>query len=415
MTMSFADLFKKFRLRSELSSLVKFGDCLADEGYVLDNSTFSHWQNGNRVPTKRKLILAVIGVFVKREGISSLREANRFMESTGQGFLTDNERNELFKSNGNHMLRSVFFSQDLAIEPLLSQNEEKLTISSLKESRDIHWTIEDQIYRYYEKIYEGYPAIAYKNLGKLAKLIHELKLERTQRGKNLLSKIHWMRIRCLSDLTKAKDFKRASQESNRSYRFARENNTSELGPAYWMKSAIKRLEIVTHPDSFISKQETQECLEIAQLAVKHTPKSRATERFVEYLELAKIALILKNQKLFHSGMDNAISLIDSLPQNQKYLAVMAWDVQARGHLRFDDDLSSVFESIDNAQEQTKTRFQAINLYLMNTKLHALLSSPDESLHSEARKLKSELALVTSLLENPYQEIRLSNETKYVGL
>ena len=39
---TFAELFKKYRLRSEIETLSQFGDLLAQEGLVYENSLFTH-------------------------------------------------------------------------------------------------------------------------------------------------------------------------------------------------------------------------------------------------------------------------------------------------------------------------------------------------------------------------------------
>ena len=51
---TFAQLFKKYRLRSEIETLSEFGDLLAEEGIVYETSLFTRWQNGERVPKDRK-------------------------------------------------------------------------------------------------------------------------------------------------------------------------------------------------------------------------------------------------------------------------------------------------------------------------------------------------------------------------
>lgn len=59
----FAHVFKKYRLCSQISTLIEFGDLLAEEGYIYDNSVFTHWQNGTRTPKLRKVILAMLCFF----------------------------------------------------------------------------------------------------------------------------------------------------------------------------------------------------------------------------------------------------------------------------------------------------------------------------------------------------------------
>ena len=88
---TFSYLFKKFRLKSGLTTLAEFGDALAQEGLVYETSLFSHWQNGTRIPRDRALLLNAIKIFIEREGITSIKEANIFLESSNHGYLTEPE------------------------------------------------------------------------------------------------------------------------------------------------------------------------------------------------------------------------------------------------------------------------------------------------------------------------------------
>lgn len=88
---SFGNLFKKFRLKAEFSSLSGLGRLLEEEGFIYEDSTLSRWQNGSRVPTSRSLIIALITIFTTRKGIVSLQEANMLLESAGHGYLTESE------------------------------------------------------------------------------------------------------------------------------------------------------------------------------------------------------------------------------------------------------------------------------------------------------------------------------------
>src|SRR3989344_9053461 len=87
----FATLFKKYRLRSEIETLSEFGDLLAQEGLVYETSLFTRWQKGERVPKDRKILLAILKIFIKKCGIKSIDEANELLESSGQGYLTQSE------------------------------------------------------------------------------------------------------------------------------------------------------------------------------------------------------------------------------------------------------------------------------------------------------------------------------------
>ncbi len=93
---TFADLFKKYRLRGEFENYASFADALAQKGYPYEDSIFSHWQKGARRPTNRHLLLKMIEIFIEREAINLEREADEFLASTGLGYLTHEEKFVLF-------------------------------------------------------------------------------------------------------------------------------------------------------------------------------------------------------------------------------------------------------------------------------------------------------------------------------
>lgn len=88
---AFATLFRRYRLRSEIGTLTQFGDLLAEEGYVYETSMFSRWQQGDRIPACRKLLLAMLRVFIKKGGIRTTAEANTFLEAAEHGYITEKE------------------------------------------------------------------------------------------------------------------------------------------------------------------------------------------------------------------------------------------------------------------------------------------------------------------------------------
>ncbi|MBI1862977.1 hypothetical protein HYS00_02565 [Candidatus Microgenomates bacterium] len=92
---TFAELFKKYRLRSEIETLSQFGDLLAQEGLVYENSLFTHWQKGDRVPKDRKVLLVIITIFIKRGSVRTAEEANELLDSVGQRALRTNEIEDL--------------------------------------------------------------------------------------------------------------------------------------------------------------------------------------------------------------------------------------------------------------------------------------------------------------------------------
>ena len=98
MKYSFNALFKKHRLRAEFCTLAEFGEALADKGFIYEDSIFSHWQKGNRIPQNRGLLISILKIFIERGSITSLTEANSLLESAGQGYVTDTELNNLFST-----------------------------------------------------------------------------------------------------------------------------------------------------------------------------------------------------------------------------------------------------------------------------------------------------------------------------
>lgn len=87
----FGRLFKKLRMKAEMYRLADVADALGEEGIILETSLFSHWQKGRRVPRDRKLLLMLLKIFCARGGINNLDEANKWMASADQGFLTQEE------------------------------------------------------------------------------------------------------------------------------------------------------------------------------------------------------------------------------------------------------------------------------------------------------------------------------------
>jgi hypothetical protein len=109
---TFAKLFKKYRLKAEFETCTSFGDALAEKGYIYEESIFSHWQKGKRIPSNRQLVLTIIQIFIERESINVKEDANEFLESTGLGYLTKNELQNLF-TNPDTISQSISKSTSL--------------------------------------------------------------------------------------------------------------------------------------------------------------------------------------------------------------------------------------------------------------------------------------------------------------
>lgn len=93
---SFGDLFWKYRVKAGFKTLSQIGDSFATQGLILENSIFSHWQRGSRIPTHRNIIITLIKILISRNAISSVTDANLILESAGHGYITKSEAVELF-------------------------------------------------------------------------------------------------------------------------------------------------------------------------------------------------------------------------------------------------------------------------------------------------------------------------------
>ncbi|CAN5156174.1 hypothetical protein BH09PAT2_BH09PAT2_08550 [soil metagenome] len=114
----FASLFKKFRLRSEIETLSDFGNLFADMGMTYETSLFTRWQNGERVPHDRRVVMKLIKLFIQRGGINSADEANLILESLDMRDLTNNDVDEiqeifshkfLYKNNNSEFSQQFFY------------------------------------------------------------------------------------------------------------------------------------------------------------------------------------------------------------------------------------------------------------------------------------------------------------------
>lgn len=104
MTASFADQFKKYRLKSELATLTDLGNALAEKGSVYEDSIFSHWQNGSRLPN-RVILLTLINIFAERGAITTEDQANKFLISANQGYLSEKEISKLSISRNTNVFQ----------------------------------------------------------------------------------------------------------------------------------------------------------------------------------------------------------------------------------------------------------------------------------------------------------------------
>jgi hypothetical protein len=88
----FAGLFRKYRLKAELETLAAVAAAFVEKGIVYEDSMFSHWQTGRRLPRTRKILLVLIHILIERQAITTVQEVNQLFEAAGQGYLTDREQ-----------------------------------------------------------------------------------------------------------------------------------------------------------------------------------------------------------------------------------------------------------------------------------------------------------------------------------
>lgn len=86
----FPALFRKYRLKAEFSTLSQLGLALAEKGLIYEDSIFSHWQKGDRIPN-RTTILKLIEIFIERRAITTLNQVNEFLVSVGYGYISEEE------------------------------------------------------------------------------------------------------------------------------------------------------------------------------------------------------------------------------------------------------------------------------------------------------------------------------------
>lgn len=401
-SLSFGELFKKFRLRSGFSSLSEFGKTLADEGLIYEDSLFSRWQNNQRIPKARNILFKIIKVFIQRGGISNLRNINLLLESAQQGFVTEVEKNLLLPIL---KVENDFLSK--------GQNYTLILDSILSKSTKIDF-LRSQIDLLNDLIYQGNPITAFDRLKKLEKIFLNSEFEENKTKFNLLTKLQWIKSRCMSDICKPGKFLPSIMRAEKNLSFGLEKNSSSIGGLFWMNSALMRLQILTVTKEKISKSFLKKCLDLAYAALEHTPMAEPEVRILEHIEIAKIALLIEDKKLYEEQINFAFSVATRLPQYLRYLSALLWDAKARGSIRFDKDLDSALEDIETAKNVLDDRYQAIHLFLRNTELQALKLSNDSKIVKQAALLKNEVGLLADMLNNPYQKMRVVKE-KYMGL
>lgn len=93
---SFAEIFNTLRLKSQMETATQLADALAVEGFVYEDSIFSKWKRGTRIPRDRHVLKALITIFIKNDAIATVDEANNLLRTVDQRDLSVEEEALLF-------------------------------------------------------------------------------------------------------------------------------------------------------------------------------------------------------------------------------------------------------------------------------------------------------------------------------
>ncbi len=126
---NFGELFNYYRLKAGLDTYGKFGSALAEEGFVYEDSIFSKWKNGERVPKDRRIILALIKIFINNGAITELDNADEILLSLGLRGLNDEEKLEMGYTN---RMLSPYSKYSQLIEPSSIFNNTLITSENIQ-------------------------------------------------------------------------------------------------------------------------------------------------------------------------------------------------------------------------------------------------------------------------------------------
>lgn len=101
----FGELFKQYRLKAGIPTLSAFGHLLAEKGFNYEDSIFSHWQKGSRIPQYRVLLFKIIEIFIEKGVISEVHDVNELLESANQNNLSEQEINSLQLNSQNRVFQ----------------------------------------------------------------------------------------------------------------------------------------------------------------------------------------------------------------------------------------------------------------------------------------------------------------------
>lgn len=82
-----------------METMSQFADALAEEGVIYEDSLFSKWKRGTRIPKDRSVLKAIISVFIKHKAIVTAEQANTLLRAVDRSDLSPEEEAELFITN----------------------------------------------------------------------------------------------------------------------------------------------------------------------------------------------------------------------------------------------------------------------------------------------------------------------------
>jgi hypothetical protein len=261
--------------------------------------------------------------------------------------------------------------------------------------------------------YKGYPHVVHNTISRFISNPKFNKRPNCQKKNSVIIKAISLRLKCKLDLCTPKTYPYAVLESKHLLSLLSSHKSEEIGLLFWVTAALQRINLVINPHMF-NRDEISSIKRLLYICMKRIPERQTRYQVVMFLEIAKLALLTKEEKLFDISIDSAEKTSGKLPSNEKFLISMIWDVKARGVLRFHKDIYNTLESIEKADFICPKSYRAVRLYLTNTKLHLYESSGDRDLLAKAYPLRSDALHLAELLDNPYQKIRLQNK-KTIGL
>ena len=156
--MNFGSLLRKYRFKAGFHSLSDLSDELLLKGYSYENSVLSRWQTGTRIPRERKLLLALVAIFLEHHAMQTADEINNLLDSADQGYLTSSELRLLFKNEKYKSLYSFLPVSMQEVESIFTSLSMRKPSIADEQKLD---SIENELNRLYAHMYNGFTISVY--------------------------------------------------------------------------------------------------------------------------------------------------------------------------------------------------------------------------------------------------------------